>query len=67
MKKFAITGESGEPFAIPLYGQEKLTEFPNHFNKLHNKIQFTMEKEDHLPLLDLDICRKTDGSLEHKV
>ena len=51
------------------HGQEKLTEFLNNLNRLHNKIQFTMEKEEdgHLPFLDIDIYRKTDGSLGHKV
>jgi hypothetical protein len=35
----------------------------------HNKIQFAMEKEQegHLPFLDIDIYRKTDGFLGHKV
>jgi hypothetical protein len=51
------------------HGQENLTEFLNHLNRLHNKIQFTMEieEEDHLPFLDIDIYRKTDGSLGHKI
>jgi len=50
-------------------GQEKLTEFLNHLSGLYNKIQFTMEieEEDHLPFLDIDICRKMDGFLGHKV
>jgi len=58
-----------DTFVIWTHGQEKLTEFLNHLNRLHNKIQFTMEKEeeDRLPLLDIDIYRKTDGSLGHKV
>jgi hypothetical protein len=55
-------------FVIWPHGQEKLTEFLNHLNGLQNKIQFTMEKEDgHLPFLDIDIYRKPDGSLGHKV
>jgi hypothetical protein len=51
------------------HGQEKLTEFLNHLSGLHNKIQFTMEKEEegHLLFLDIDIYRKTDGFLGHKV
>jgi hypothetical protein len=49
-------------------GSEKLTEFLNHLNGLHNKIVFTMEKEEgHLPFPDIDIYRKTDGSLCHRV
>jgi hypothetical protein len=46
------------------HGQGKLTEF---LNGLHNKIKFTMEKEGHLPFLDIDIYRKMDGSLWQKV
>jgi len=40
-----------------------------HLNGLHNKKQFTMEKEEegHLPFLDIDIYRKRDSSLGHKV
>jgi hypothetical protein len=33
-----------DTFVIWPHGQEKLTEFLNHLNGLHNKIQFTMEK-----------------------
>ena len=56
-----------DTFVIWTHGQEKLTEFLNHLNRLHNKIQFTMEKEGHLAFLDLDIYRKMDGSLGHKI
>ena len=58
-----------DTFVIWPHGQEKLTEFLNHLSGLHNKIQFTMEKEEegHLPFLDIDIYIKTDGSLGHKV
>jgi hypothetical protein len=55
-------------FVIWPHGQEKLTEFLNHLSGLHNKIQFTMEKEEgHLPFPDIDIYRRMDGSLAHKV
>jgi hypothetical protein len=38
------------------HGQEKLEDFLNHLNGLHNKIKFTMEKEEgHLPFLDIDV------------
>jgi hypothetical protein len=59
----------GDTFVIWPHGQEKLTEFQNHLIRLHKKVQFTMEKEEegHLPFLDIDIYRKTDGSLGHKV
>jgi len=58
-----------ETFIIWPHGQEKLEDFLIHLNGLHNKIQFTMEKEeeDHLPFLNIDIYRKTYGSLGHKV
>jgi hypothetical protein len=54
-------------FVIWPHDQEKLTEFLEHLTVLHNNIQFTMEKEGHLPFLDIDIYRKTDGSLGHAV
>jgi hypothetical protein len=51
------------------HGQEKLTEFLNQLGGLHDNIQFMMEKEEdgHLPFLDIDIYRKPDGSLSHRV
>jgi hypothetical protein len=50
-------------FVIWPHGQEKLTAFLNHLNGPHNKIQFTMEKEEegHLPFLDIDIYRKMEA------
>jgi hypothetical protein len=56
-------------FVIWPHGHDKLTEFLNHLNGLHKKIHFTMEteKDGHLPFLDIDIYRKTDGSLGHNV
>jgi hypothetical protein len=57
-----------DTFIIWPHGQEKLGDFLNHLNGLHNKIQFTMGKEEgRLPFLDIDIYRKMDGSLGHKV
>jgi hypothetical protein len=57
-----------DTFVIWTHGQEILTEFLNHLNRLHNNIQFTMEiEEGHLPFLDIDIYRKADGSLGYKV
>jgi hypothetical protein len=58
-----------DTFVIWPHGHGKLTEFLNHLSGLHKKIQFTMEteKDGHLPYLDIDIYRKTDGSLGHKV
>jgi hypothetical protein len=59
----------GDTFVIWPHGQEKLAEFLNHLIGLHNNIQFTVEKEEegHLPFLDIDVYRKTDSSLSHKV
>jgi hypothetical protein len=50
-------------------GEDKLQDLLHHINGLHKKIQFTMEidKNDDLPFLDIDIYRKTDGSLGYKV
>jgi hypothetical protein len=57
-----------DTFVIWPHGQERLREFLNHLNGLHNKIQFTIKiEESQLPFLDIDIYRKTDSSLEHKV
>jgi hypothetical protein len=57
-----------DTFVIWPHGQEKLTEFLQHLIVLHNSIHFTMETEEegHLPFLDIDVYRKTDGSLGHK-
>jgi len=57
-----------DTFVIWPRGQEELTDFLNHLNGIHNNIQFTMETEEvHLSFLDIDIYRKMDGSLGHKV
>ena len=57
-----------DTFVIWPHGKEKLTEFLNHRNGIHNNIQFTMEIADgHLQFLDIDIYRKVDGSLGHRV
>ena len=58
-----------DTFVIWPHGKEKLTEFHSHLSRLYSKIQFTMEKEEegHLAFLDLDIYRRTDGSLGHKI
>jgi hypothetical protein len=45
-----------------------LEEFLEHLYGLHRVLQFTveMEKDGHLPFLDIDIYRSPDGSLGHK-
>jgi len=62
-------GYVDDTFVIWPHGQEKLMDFLNHLNGIHNNIQFTMEieEESHLPFLDIDIYRKMEGSLGHKV
>ena len=55
-------------FVIWPHGQDKLMDILNHLNSIHNNIQFTMEiEEGHLPFLDINIYRKMDGSIRHKV
>jgi hypothetical protein len=58
-----------DTFIIWPHGQQRLTEFLDHLNSLHPKIQFTMETEKygHLPFLDVDIYRRLDDTLGHKV
>ena len=56
-------------FVIWPHGKGKLTDFLNHLNGMHNNIQITMEieHEGHLPFLDINIYKKTDGSLGHSI
>jgi hypothetical protein len=56
-------------FVIWQHGSDKMRDFLHHPNSIHQSIQFTMETESegHLPFLDLDIYRRPDGSLGHKV
>jgi len=57
-----------DTFIIWPHGGVKLTEFLNHLSGFYTNIQFTLEKEeDHFPFLDVDIYRKMDGSLGHRV
>jgi hypothetical protein len=58
-----------DTFVIWPHGPGRLSEFLDHLNSIHESIQFTMETErdGHLPFLDIDIYRKPDGSLGHKV
>jgi hypothetical protein len=51
------------------HGKTSLINFLEHLNGLHKNIQFTMEVEEngHLPFLNIDIYKKGDGSLGHKV
>jgi hypothetical protein len=58
-----------DTFMIRSHGPEELQDFLNHLNNIHPNIQFTMETETngHLPFLDIDIYRSSDGSLGHSV
>jgi hypothetical protein len=56
-------------FVIWLHGPDKLKDFLNHLNSIHQCIQFSMETETEgqLLFLDTDIYRRPDGSLGHRV
>jgi hypothetical protein len=58
-----------DTFVIWPQGPDKLKDFLNHLNSITQCIQSTMktETEGHLPFLDIDIYRRPDGSLGHKV
>ena len=57
-----------DTFIIWPHRKQRLGEFLKHLNSTHKNIKFTMETEEgHLPLLDIDIYRKPDGSLGHRV
>jgi hypothetical protein len=58
-----------DTFVIWKHGPDKLKDFLRHLNNINHSIQFTMETESksHLPFLDLDIYRRPDGSLGHKM
>jgi hypothetical protein len=47
---------------------DRLRDFIDHLNSVHQNIQFTMETErdSHLRFCDIDIYRRPDGSLGHK-
>jgi hypothetical protein len=51
------------------HGHDRLKDFLDHLNGIHQNIQFTMETErdGHLPFLDIDIYRRLDGSLGRRV
>jgi hypothetical protein len=49
--------------------RDKLDVFTQHLNSLHDKIKFTIEKEcdNSLPMLDVNVKRKSDGNLSFSV
>jgi hypothetical protein len=56
-------------FVVWPHGPEKLEGFLDHLNGLHRNIKFTidMEKDGHVPFLDIDTYRRSDSSLGDKV
>ncbi|KAK5638722.1 hypothetical protein RI129_013017 [Pyrocoelia pectoralis] len=58
-----------DTFIIWEHGKEKLGEFMQHLNLVHEKIKFTMELEENseLPFLHVLVKKKEDGSLGHTV
>ena len=58
-----------DTFIIWQHGSDKLSDFLDHLNQQHPRIQFTMETEtsDSLPFLDVLISKRVDGSLGHSV
>jgi hypothetical protein len=58
-----------DTFVIWPHGPDRLRDFLDHLNSVHQNIQFTMETErdGHLPFLDIDIYRRPDSSLGHRV
>jgi hypothetical protein len=59
----------GDTFVIWPLGPDKLKDILFHLDSIHQSIHFTIEieSEGHFPFLDLDIYRRPDGSLGHKV
>ena len=51
------------------HGTEKTERFLDYLKGLHRNVQFTMDKERdcQLSFLDIDIYRRQDGCLSHKV
>jgi hypothetical protein len=58
-----------DTFVISPHGPNNLKDILNHLNSIHECIQFIMgtESEGHLPLLYIDIYRRPDGSLGHRM
>jgi hypothetical protein len=58
-----------DTIVIETHGPEKLKDFLNNLNSIHQCIQFIMETETegHLPFFDIDIYRIPDGSVGHRV
>jgi len=58
-----------DPFIIWPHGPELLERYLDRLNGLHMNIQFIVEteKDGHFSCHDIDVCRRPDGSLCHKV
>jgi hypothetical protein len=58
-----------DTFVIWPHGPDRLKDFLDHLNGIHQNIQFTMgmERDGRVPFLDIDIYRRPNGSLGHRV
>jgi hypothetical protein len=56
-------------FIISPHGTENIERLLHHFNEFYRYIQSTieMEMDGHLPFIDINIWRRTDGSLGYEV
>lgn len=59
----------GDIFLVCNHGQAVLSDFLAHSNKVHSRIQFTieMEKDSQLAFLDVMVTRKEKGTLGQSV
>jgi hypothetical protein len=59
----------GDTFIIWPHEQETFQDFLQHLNGIHGKFKFTKELEQNgtLPLLDVLVKKKMDGTLGHTV
>jgi hypothetical protein len=77
LKKMALNQAAHTPLSWICYvddtfsphGPDWLREFLDHLNSVHQNTEFTMqmERDDHLPFLDIDIYGRADGSLANTV
>jgi hypothetical protein len=58
-----------DAFVIWSHKPDKLNDFLDHLNGVHQNTLFSMEAErdSHVPFFDIDIYRRPNGSLGHKM
>ncbi len=74
-EEIMLTTFSEPPYLWAIYLNDtqtitsQFTNFMNHFKSVHPSIKFMFEIEKNglIPMLDINICRKEDGSLKCKV